>query len=317
MRFPPLSQVLVMRRTRVALEYFHPWPNSAGFYLARERGWYRDAGIDLALQAPDPWHGDSLAHLLRGDCDFAVFPSNRLLVRSSAGEPLRAIAAINQCGLEAIQTLSDYAIRRPRDLAGKRLAMNPTPRGLAMVRHLVAHDGGDPDAVAIVDAGSRELRPEELAAGVADASFGGYWAWEALMDSAIAPERRITLPVAAFGAPAYHSYLLGAHARTLDAAPALVRRFLAVTARGFVAAAAAPLDALDAYERATPYFPRALLAASLRAIAPTWLHAGAWGRIRAPLWQDYAHWLARHGVLADADAWRAASDTRFLAELPA
>ncbi|MFT4247085.1 MAG: ABC transporter substrate-binding protein [Pseudomonas sp.] len=306
-----------MRRLRVMLEYFHPWPNSAGFYLARERGWYAERGLELALQLPDPWHGDGLSHLLRGDCDFAVFPSNRLLVRRAAGEPLRAIAAINQCGLEAIQTLTDTGITRPRELAGRRLALNPTPRGLAMVRHLVTCDGGDPDAVVIVDAGTRELRPQDLAAGVADASFGGYWAWEALMDSPVAPERRRVWPVDALGAPAYHSYLLGAHQRTLDARAPWVHDFLAVTARGFLAAAAEPLAALDAYERATPYFPRELLAASLRAIAPTWLHDGRWGRMRQPLLQGYAHWLAQHGVLDDAEAWRDATDDRFLEELTA
>ena len=246
-----------------------------------------------------------------------MFPSNRLLVRRAGGEPLRAIAAINQCGLEAIQTLADTGIARPRDLAGRRLAMNPTPRGLAMVRHLVAGDGGDPDAVVVVDAGTRELRPEDLAAGVADASFGGYWAWEALMDSRIDPARRVTWPVDTLGAPAYHSYLLGAHERTLAERPQLVRDFLAATARGFLAAAAEPLAALDAYERATPYFPRELLAASLRAIAPTWLHGGRWGQLRQPLLQGYAQWLAQYGVLADADAWRGAADNRFLAEIPA
>lgn len=313
----PFLVVAAMRPARVMLEYFHPWPNSAGFYLARERGWYRQHGLELALQLPDPWHGDGLAHLLRGDCDFAVFPSNRLLVRRAGGEPLRAIAAINQCGLEAIQTLADTGIARPRDLAGRRLAMNPTPRGLAMVRHLVAGDGGDPDAVVVVDAGTRELRPEDLAAGVADASFGGYWAWEALMDSRIDAARRVTWPVDTLGAPAYHSYLLGAHERTLAERPQLVRDFLAATARGFLAAASEPLAALAAYERATPYFPRELLAASLRAIAPTWLHGGRWGQLRQPLLQGYAQWLAQYGVLADADAWRGAADDRFLAEIPA
>lgn len=317
MPIPSSPPVPAMRRLRVMLEYFHPWPNSAGFYLARERGWYAELGLELALQLPDPWHGDGLAHLLRGDCDFAVFPSNRLLVRRAAGEPLRAIAAINQCGLEAIQTLTDTGIARPRDLAGRRLAMNPTPRGLAMVRHLVAHDGGDPDAVLIVDAGTRELRPEDLAGGLADASFGGYWAWEALMDSPIEPTRRLTWPVEALGAPAYHSYLLGAHERTLETHPEWVRDFLSATARGFLATAAEPLAALEAYERATPYFPRELLAASLRAIAPTWLHDARWGQIRQPLLQGYAQWLAQYSVLADADAWRGAADAHFLEEIAA
>ncbi|KAF1072976.1 MAG: Formylaminopyrimidine-binding protein [Pseudomonas citronellolis] len=303
-----------MRALKVMLEYFHPWPNSAGFYLARERGWYREVGLEVELVVHDPYHGDTLEYLARGAVEFGVFPSNRLLVRRARGEALLGVAAINHAGLESIQTLADSGIRRPRDLQGKRLALNPTPRGLAMVCHLVASDGGDPDAVQLVDSGVRELRPEELAAGAADASFGGYWAWEALLPSAIADERRVVLPVDSLGAPPYHSYLLGAREGWLEEHGELTRRFLAATARGFLAAAADPEAALPAYERTIPYFPREMLRQSLQRIAPTWLHQGRWGEQRQARLEPYAQWLHAHGVLDDAQAWRQATRNDWLPE---
>lgn len=169
----------------------------------------------------------------------------------------------------------------------------------------------------LVDSGVRELRPEQLAAGAAHASFGGYWAWEALMHSPIPAERRVVWPVGEIGAPAYHSYLLGAHEQWAAQHPQQVRDFLAVTARGFLAAAAEPQSALQAYEASTPYFPTELLSHSLSTIAPTWLHEGRWGEQREALIAPYARWLNEYGVLEDADAWRGATSNAYLPGTPA
>lgn len=299
-----------MPTIKVVLEYFHPWPNSAGFYYAREQGWYDD--LDVQFLLPDPGHGDSLAYLDEGAADFAIFPSNRLLVRREQGAPLLGVAAINHCGLEVIQTVAATGVHRPRDLAGRRVALNPTPRGIAMLRHLVAADGGDPDAVIVVDAGCRELTPDEIAGGRADASFGSYWAWEVLMQSAVPEEQRIVWPVKSIGAPPYHSYLLGAHERLRRERPDILRRFLAASARGFEAVANDPDIALPIYERVTPYFPSSLLARSLRAIAGTWLHEGRWGELRRELLEPYAAWLESVGILRNSDIWRQAVDDAFL-----
>lgn len=191
-----------MSHVRVMLDYFHPWPNSAGLYVAREQGWYREAGLDVELTVQDPGRGDTLEYLARGEVDFGLFPPNRLLARRAGpGRPLLAVAAVNHRALEAIQTARPTGITRPRDLAGRRLAYNPTPRGRAMVRHLVAADGGDPDTVITIDAGYRELTVDDIAAGEADATFGSYWSWDALRGD-LPEEQRLTWPVDEIGAPA-------------------------------------------------------------------------------------------------------------------
>lgn len=302
-----------MQRIAVMLEYFHPWTNSAGFYLARALGLYEAAGLAVELRVADPAWGDALEYLARGDVAFAVFPSNRLLVRRDRGQPLLGIAAINHRALEMVQTVAGTGITRPRDLVGRRVALNPTPRGLAMLRHLVAHDGGDADAVEIVDSGTRELTLEALRDGAADASFGSYWAWEALLPSRVPPEQRVQWPVDEIGAPPYHSYLLGTREDIAEGEADMVRRFVQATAAGFRAAAADPLAALPLLEEVIPYFPHETLAASLPLIATTWLDGAQWGVQRHDKLEPYARWLAEHGIVADADVWRAATTNAFLA----
>ncbi|WP_405846795.1 ABC transporter substrate-binding protein [Streptomyces sp. NBC_01518] len=286
------------------LDYFHPWPNSAGLYVARARRWYEEAGLDVELVVQDPGRGDTLEYLARGEVDFGIFPPNRLLARRAEhGQPLIAVSAINHRGLEAIQTTTSTGITRPRDLAGRRIAYNPTPRGRAMVRHLVAADGGDPDAVIGVDAGSRELTVDDIAAGEADATFGNYWSWDALRGD-LPEEQRLTWPVDEIGAPRYHSYLLGTTEDLLTQHPSLVRDFLAVTARGYAAAAQEPDATLELLERVIPYFPRPLIARSLALIAPTWTDVdGRWGVIDEGRMGPYAHWLAENGAIPDDRDW--------------
>jgi NitT/TauT family transport system substrate-binding protein len=292
-----------VHRVTLAQEYFHPWPNSAGFYLARSRGWYADAGIDLELRTVDPGRGDALEYLHRCDVDFGVFPSNRLLMRRERGQQLVAVAAVNQRGLETLRTTDASGIERLRDLEGRRIAYNPTARGHAVVRSLIASDGGDPDNYTPVDVGARELDPVDGFSGLADATYGSYWAWDNLL-TAFPQERERVWRVDETLGLGYHSYLLGAREEVVRENPQLVADFAAITRRGFETASIAQDEVVDIYERITPYFPERVIRRSVAEISTTWLYEGRWGALRHELLEPYARWLASNGILTDADIWR-------------
>jgi ABC-type nitrate/sulfonate/bicarbonate transport system substrate-binding protein len=300
-----------MTGVRVVLDYLHPWPNAAGFYLARERGWYAAAGLNVELRTHDYGWGDTLHYLARREAEFGVFPPNRLLVRRERGQPLVAVAAVNHEGLEAVLVPAGIGILRPRDLTGRRVGYAPTPRGQAMVRTIVAADGGDPDSVVAVDTGSGELTPEFLATSGLDATFGGYWAWDALSVGPAA-EKTLVWPMRDLGVPRYHSYVLGCHQALLDSDPDLVRSFLAATSRGFLAAAAEQSVAAALLASAVPYQPAWRLARSLELVAPTWTTDGTWGWLQDDLIGPYAAWLAGHQILREPQRWSDAVNTSFL-----
>lgn len=292
-------------RVRLVLEYFHPWPNSAGFYLARDAGWYAQAGIELEFVLFDPGIGDALHYLNSGRADLGVFPTNRLWQRRELGQDLVAVAAVNQRGLETVRTVLGTGVTRLRDLSRRRVGLNPTPRGRAIVRALVARDGGDPDTIEFVDLGSRELTAGEIATGRVDATYGSYWAWDNLRDDYPADRQRVWEVDTHLGV-GYHSYLLGSRRRWVDEHPRLASRFLSITARGFQQAAAEPALIPALYEHVTPYFARELLQRSGELISATWLHHGAWGTLRPELLQPYAQWLADQRVIAEPGSWQQA-----------
>lgn len=300
-----------LKKIKVMLEYFYPWTNSAGIYLARENGWYREAGLDVEIMLYDPIHGDTLTYLSEDEVDFGVFPTNRLFVLREKHPDVIGIAAVNQRGMETIQTIKKTGIKRPADLSGKRIALNPTPRGLAMVKHLIRLDGGDPDSIIVHNSGAREYNAEIIANGTVDATFGSYWAWDILLDTTVPENKRIVWPVDEIGAVPYHSYLLGVNVSKLRD-PELIVNFLAVTARGYSDAVQNPKSAVRIYEKVLPYFSTNLIERSLPLISPTWFYEGKWGVQRQDLMEQYAHWLYQNNILNNKESWKSAYTNEFL-----
>lgn len=299
-----------MTVARLILGYYHPWPNDAGFYAARAHGHTEAAGIDLRIGVVDPGRGDTLAHLARGEGDLGVVPTNRLLAARARGQQVVAVATINQTGLESIHSLGSLGITRPRDLAGRRIALNPTPRGLAMVRHLVAADGGDPDAIIVVDSGSRELQSQDLLDGFADAYFGAYWAWDELFDS-YAGTDRLSWPVKDHGAPAFPSYVLVAREEWAEANGDALRGLLRAAEAGFRHAATDP-DAPAEFDLVAPYFSREAIRRSFELISPTWFADDRWGVIPEEVIASYGRWLADTGAIPDLSGLPGATTTAYL-----
>jgi NitT/TauT family transport system substrate-binding protein len=301
------------------LEYYYPWPNSAGLYAAREKGLYSRNGLDVDFALFDAGRGDTLTYLAAGDADFGLFPMNRLLVLEEKRPSVVSIAAVNHRAMETIQTVRGKGVTRPRDLEGRKIGLAPTPRGLAMVRTLIAADGGDPDAVGIFDTGAREWLARDIRDAGPDepsATFGTYWAWDVLIDRTVPDEDRIIWPVDEIGAPKFHSYLLGARRDIAASEPETVRAFTEATVRGYDEVRKDPDFAVFLYAKVAPYLPAEAVRKSVGLLIPTWYPQGTadfvFGTHNAAFFDEYADWLAANGILKDANIRRTSYTNEFL-----
>jgi NitT/TauT family transport system substrate-binding protein len=293
------------KRARVMVGYFYPWTNDAGLFLARENGYFADEGLEVDIAVFDAGHGDTLTYLSDGDVDFGIFPTNRLLVLREKTRNVVAVAAVNQRGLETIQTVRGKGIETPADLSGRTIALNPTPRGLALVKHVVRASGGDPGTLSFVDSGSVERSARDIRDSKDfDATFGSYWAWDILLDESLPPDEKRYWPVDEIGAPRYHSYLLGVNERHIKEDPEYVRGFVRAVGKAYEEIARDPLVAAPLFETYTPYLRRRTIEASLPLIAGTWLKDGAWGRIREDYMEEYSDWLYDNTLLSNRTGWK-------------
>jgi NitT/TauT family transport system substrate-binding protein len=101
------------------------WFNTAefsGFYLAQDKGFYKDAGLDVKLaEVKLPRQVQDI--VASGEADFGVAGIDGVLLARESGSPMKAIAAIYQQSPVAFITLKKSGINKPQDFVGKRVTI--------------------------------------------------------------------------------------------------------------------------------------------------------------------------------------------------
>jgi len=91
----------------------------AGYYAAKHKGYYRDAGLDVELRELTPGRTPTEA-VLDGSAQYGIDISRLLLARKE-GKPVVALAAIFQHSPYILIARNDGAIRSVHSLVGKRI----------------------------------------------------------------------------------------------------------------------------------------------------------------------------------------------------
>ena len=102
---------------------WHHQAQFIGYYTAKSKGFYDEAGLDVIIKAGGPgiipWQ-----EVINGRADYAVENSNALTA-FMYGEPITALAAIYQHSPSAFLTKQSSGIQEPKDLAGKKVMIFP------------------------------------------------------------------------------------------------------------------------------------------------------------------------------------------------
>ncbi|CAH9055404.1 hypothetical protein PSECIP111854_01574 [Pseudoalteromonas sp. CIP111854] len=93
----------------------------AGYYMAKEKGFYEQAGLDVTILPADSSNPDTQFKVLAGQAHFGVTHSAILQSRMQ-GKPVVALAAILQSSPYCWMVKEDSDIYTPKDFKGKRIS---------------------------------------------------------------------------------------------------------------------------------------------------------------------------------------------------
>ncbi len=110
--------VFANEQVTLQLKWFHQF-QFAGFYAAKEQGFYQDAGFDVEIRQRDI-NTDAMSDVLAGRADFGVSDSSIIVSRLN-GKPLVVASTIFQTSPLIFMSLKQTEITSPYDLKGKKV----------------------------------------------------------------------------------------------------------------------------------------------------------------------------------------------------
>lgn len=205
-------------------------PNAqfAGILLAKDRGWYREAGIDLSVR-PIPPDESVVRSVVTNRLWLGCAESGVLLPARARGEPIRVVGTMLQGSPMCLISLRPARLRKPADLRGRRIGVHAD--GNDAIDFVLRPVGLDRTSVRV------EVMPYDttpLLEGRFDA-VQGYSVDEAI-ELRLAGHDIDLMFFHDHGYAAYAQVYFTSEAMLAER-PDLVRRFLEVSARGWKAAA--------------------------------------------------------------------------------
>jgi len=270
---------------------FTPNAVHAGLYMATERAYDEAEGVDLTIRKPGA-STDALKLLQAGKADMAILDIHDLGLAREQGRDIVGVMAFVQRPLAAL--LAQPAIRSPKDLEGRRAGVSGLPSDEAVLRSIVAGDGGDPDRVRATTIGFEAVKAL-LAGRVAAAT--AFWNVEGVALREQRPEIR-EFRVDDYGAPAYPELVLCVTRETLQDHAPVVRATIRALQRGYGETQRDPESAVAAMVAAEPGLDQAALTAQLDAVDEAFsAGARAFGQLRPDVLRAWARWDRRFGIL--------------------
>lgn len=246
---------------------FGSFGRDAYIWVARDKGFFEEAGIDCDIQ-PGPGTALNIAEVVAGSADFCVGDMTGAIIVHSEGaegaEDFVIVGSIHQTSFISTVFPADAGISAPSDLEGRIIGDAPGSVGILLFPAYAAVAGIDADSVEFVQADPPQL-PGLLASGNVDAvnqSIFGVPAIEAALGEPVDQILFGDLMPELFG-----NVIMTRRERATDN-PSLVRRFNRALLRGLEYALDNPDEAGEIMAADVPELDARVASAELRLMEP-------------------------------------------------
>ena len=244
-------------RVRFTMDWAFQAPQTFGL-VARERGFFREAGLDVSIDRGQGSGGVPVA-LAAGthDIGYADLSPTLRFVAEDLRREVVAVAMLHDRSPLCVITRADGPVRTPRDLDGKRLAAPDFDAARQLFPAFEAAAGFDASKVGFVSVTPALREPVFIRRDVEGITASVQTSAMALVGLGMGQAQQRQFMYNDFGLDLYGGALLTTRGY-MQRNPDVVRRLVGAMLRGFLAQMADPAAAMDVLKRAEPLTDAAL-----------------------------------------------------------
>jgi len=283
-----------LKKVTVVLDWV-PNTNHTGLYVAKEKGYYKEEGLEVEIIQPT--EGGSADLIAAGQGEFGISYQEQVTFARTAENPLpiKAIAAIIQHNTSGFASPVEKNIKSPKDFEGKRYGGWGSPVERAMLKALMEKYDGDFSKLEMVDIGAADF----FSSVKKDVDFTWiYYGWDGVAaEIKNFPIKFLKLqdldPRLDFYTP-----VIIAKEDLLNQNPELVKKFLRATTKGYEYCIENPEDAVESLLKHAPEIDKEIAVASQKYLAKEYqADAHKWGVMKEEIWKNYGEWLYEKGLI--------------------
>ena len=298
-----------LKKITFALDWT-PNTNHTGLYVARERGYYKEAGLDVdIIQGPEDGADSAVAS---GEVQFGVSFQDTMAgyVSGSNVLPVTAVCSIIQHNTSGIISLKDKGITSPAKMAGHTYATWDMPIEKGVIQRCVENDGGDFSKVKLVPS----TVTDEVSALKSDQvdCIWIYWAWAGEKCKLAGLDTNYFAFKDIDDVFDFYTPVIIANNDLIKSDPDTVQAFVDATRRGYEDCIKDPEATAKVLLDAAPELDSELVQASQAYLADQYqADAKRWGDIDQKRWDAFFGWVSDQGF-ADKIAAGAGMTDQFL-----
>ncbi|MBO8177711.1 MAG: ABC transporter substrate-binding protein [Bacillus sp. (in: Bacteria)] len=281
-----------LKEVSVVLDWT-PNTNHTGLYVAKEKGYFEEEGLDVEILLPGEAGADQL--VASGQAEFGISYQESITQARIQDVPLVSIAAIIQHNTSGFASPVEKNITSPKDFEGKTYGGWGSPIEEAVITSLMEEENADVSKVNFVNIGDSDF----FTAVKRDIDFAWiYYGWTGI-EAELRNEPINMVYLTDYSEKLdYYTPVLATSEQMIKEQPDVVKAFVKAVSKGYQFAIEHPEEAADILLAEVPDLDEQLVKKSQQWLADKYQDdAPRWGEQKAEVWKNYSDWMYEHGLL--------------------